>query len=241
MGLLSSFKRFSKKLWQGIKAVARIVVRIAWTLWTPFTNIWDLHFGFLNWPPKKLRIQILILSSAPGKPVVDPANPALQAMIAYATKVFKDRLNVKLHPYSDTFIQVIDEPAPHYALITHCVAGAGALTIDEAGDAGEYFAQHLAGWNAIPISITVPVTVFIVENIIDRAGCSLGPLTDYIVLRANGIKDASLMAHELGHACNLVWHSDSVSNLMWPGNTRGDLLNWFQRNLFRSSRHVRYI
>jgi hypothetical protein len=61
-------------------------------------------------------------------------------------------------------------------------------------------------------SITVPVTVFIVDTINDRSGCSLGPLTDYIVIQAKGVKDASIMADELGHACNLVWHSKSMSN-----------------------------
>jgi len=35
--------------------------------------------------------------------------------------------------------------------------------------------NNLAGWNAVPISLTFPITVFIVENIVGKYGCSLGP------------------------------------------------------------------
>lgn len=242
MGLFSSVKKLFKKLVQGIKLVARLVVRVIITVWTPFIKPWDFAFGFLGWPHKKLRIKVLVLSDASGNPVLNPvtAAAAFDAMIDDAKKVFKDRLGVTLVPYGKTFVEVITEPAPHYALDVHCAKDFGAFTIDEAGDAGEYLASHLAGWNAIPISLAFPVTVFVVESISDRNGCSLGPLTDYVTLDVNGVKESSTMAHELGHACNL-WHSGSQANLMWAGSNRGDQLHWWQKNLFRNSRHVTYV
>jgi hypothetical protein len=116
--------------------------------------------------------------------------------------------------------------------------GAGALG-EEFGEAGEFFAKHLAGWNAIPISLTFPVTVFVVRDVEGTKGCSLGPLTDYVTLDTAGVKIASTMAHEVGHACSL-WHSGSQSNLMFHDDNRGDGVKWFQKNLLRSSRHVTY-
>lgn len=135
-------------------------------------------------------------------------------------------------------IEFIKEPAPPAALDVGC--NLGALE-DEFGEAGEFFANHLAGWNVVPILLSFPITVFIVSNVDGKQGCSLGPLTDYITVDLDGANPANptLMAHEIGHACNL-WHSGSKSNLMYKEHDRGDGVKWFQKNLFRSSRHVTY-
>jgi len=133
-------------------------------------------------------------------------------------------------------VEIITEPAPEAALSVEC--GGGALK-NEFGEAREYFAKHLAGWNAVPVSLTFPITAFVVREIKGKIGCSLGPLSDYVTLALGGVKNTSTLAHEIGHACNL-WHSGDQSNLMWPDANRGDKVKWFQKNLLRSSRHVLY-
>ncbi len=241
MGFFSSlkngFKKLVKKVTRAVKAVVRIVSRVVVAIVGLVIGIFDLLLGFLAWPPKKIRVHIFILSTEEG-PLVDPA--ALTASVEFARKAFKSGFNVKLLAYSKNMIEIIKEPAPPEALSVGC--GGGALA-DEFTEAGEYFASHLAGWNGIPISLTFPVTVFIVSDVTggsDTAGCSLGPLTDYVTVDIKeGVPTPSVMAHEIGHACNL-WHSGTKSNLMYRDPDRGDSVKWFQKNLFRSSRHVTY-
>ncbi|MEO8285252.1 MAG: hypothetical protein ABI670_02310 [Chloroflexota bacterium] len=226
LGFWSSLKHI-------VKAVVRAVVRIVTTVIGLVVGIFDFLLGFLTWPPKKLRLQIFILSNEAG-PLMNPGD--LTASINYARTTFKDKFNVKLIAYSKNIVEIIKEPAPAAALDVSCDWGALA---DEFGDAGEFFGSHLAGWNAIPISLTFPITVFIVNDIKDKEGCSLGPLSDYITLDIDGVKSENTLAHEMGHACNL-WHSGTKSNLMWKDDDRGNGAKWFQKNLLRSSRHVLY-
>lgn len=109
------------------------------------------------------------------------------------------------------------------------------------GDAGDYFAKHLAGWNAVPVGLTFPVTEYVIRNVNGKKGYSPGgPLVDYVLLDIDGVRSsASTMAHEVAHACSL-WHSETKSNLMFRRDTRGDSAQGFQKNLLRSSRHVLY-
>jgi hypothetical protein len=233
MGLWSSIKKAAKKVWRAAKAVVRVVVRVVVAAVGLALGVVDLLLGFVAWPPKKLRLHIFILSDQTG-PMVNPGD--LTPAIDFARRVLKDRFNVKLRAYGETMVEVITEPAPAAALDVKC--GAGALG-EEFGEAGEFFAKHLAGWNAIPVSLTFPVTVIVVRDVKDKQGCSLGPLADYVTIDPSGVKSASTLAHEVAHACNL-WHSGSKSNLMWPDANRGDQVKWFQKNLLRSSRHVTY-
>jgi len=233
--LKNAVKRAVKWVARKVKAAVRVIVRAVVFVWGLAVGLVDLLIGFIGWPPKKLRLQIFILSDGNG-PVVNPGE--LTPSIAYAQRVLKDRFNVKLRSYSKNMVEVITKQAPDYALNVCCNFCAFKEEFDKAG---EYFAEHLAGWNAIPISLTFPITVFIVNDISNKLGCSLGPLTDYVTIDIQGIKDKdpSTMMHEMGHACNL-WHSGSASNLMWADVPRGDGVKWYQKNLVRSSRHVTY-
>lgn len=237
MGLWSSIKKkvkkAVKKVWRAVKAVVRVIVRVVVTIIGAVLGIFDLLLGFIAWPPKKLRLHIFILSDQNGA-VISPTD--LKPSIEHAKKVLKDKFNVKLKTYGETMIEIIEDPAPSAALNVKCDSGA---LKEEFGSAGEYFAKHLAGWNAIPISLTFPITAFVVKDIKGKEGCSLGPLSDYITLDPPGVKSQNTLVHEIGHSCSL-WHSGSKSNLMWPDDDRGDGVKWFQKNLLRSSRHVMY-
>jgi hypothetical protein len=237
MGFFSSLKnkikKALKKVVRFVKAVVRAIVRVIVTVVGLVLGIFDLLLGFIAFPPKKMRIHIFILSTEKG-PLVNAAD--LTPAIDFARKTFKDKFNVKLRTFGENMIELIKEPAPSAALTVHCDASAIG---EEFGEAGEFFAKHLAGWNAIPISLTFPITVFIVSDVVDKQGCSLGPLTDYITVDPDGVANPTLIAHEIGHACNL-WHSGTKSNLMFADFDRGDGVKWFQKNLLRSSRHVTY-
>lgn len=242
MGLWSKIKKAAKKVWRATKAVVRVVVRAVITIVNSLTlGLPDLLLGFIAWPPKKLRLHVFILSAdappgggddVPANTQVVPTQEVTDA-IERTKKIYKDKFNVKVKPYSKTFVEVLTDPAPPEVLDFECGAG------QEFGVAGEYFAKHLAGWNAIPISGTFPVTVFVVRSLKGPLGCSMSVIGDYVVIAHDGLADNVALAHEIGHTCSL-WHSYSSDNLMYRQSPAGEKVKWFQKNLLRSSRHVQY-
>ena len=219
-----------EKIWNGIKASIRITARIVVeSIHRLVINIFDTLFGFLNWPKKKLRIKIFILQDSQANPVISSSD--LDTAIEYAKKSFKKNFNISLLPNKskETFVEMLQKKPPPEVLYTK--GSIGALG-EEFKITGSFFASNLSG-------LFYPVTVFIVLDIDHASGCSLGPLTDYVTLDPGGAKNASTLAHELAHACGL-WHLQSKSNLLWRTFSRGDEVKWWQKNIFRSSRHVTY-
>jgi len=219
-----------EKIWNGIKATSRIAIRIIVEgVHRLVINLFDTLFGFLNWPEKKLRVKIIILQDPQATPVVSPAD--LNTAIEYAKRSFKKNFNTQLLPHasSQPFSDVLQKSAPHEVLYTKGSIGALA---EEFTLAGSFFAFNLIG-------LFYPVTAFVVLEIDHASGCSLGPLTDYVTLDPHGAKNASTLAHEIAHACGL-WHQHAKSNLLWRTYSRGDEVTWWQKNIFRGSRHVTY-
>lgn len=230
MGFWSSVKKGLKKAWRAVKATVRVVVRIVIEVVYRVINL------VLFWIPikKKIRIQVLILQDEMGKPLLSPGDPGLAVALDYAKRTFEDKFRVKLKNYSS--IQVLPKPAPTAALDVFCDSGAAK---NEWGEAGEYFADNLAGWNLIPISLGFPITIYIVRNISGKLGCSLGLLTDYVTVSIKGANSDSTLAHELGHACGLL-HRDSKSNLMFPNTGRGNGITGWQKFVVRGCRHCTF-
>lgn len=229
--------KFITVAWRVVKTLARHILKIGITLLHNIVpNAPDLLFGFLKWPQKHMRIHIYILSDPLTlKPVI--ASPALRASIDYAITTFKNNFNVKLHQYANHWEEVLADAAPLSARQPGC--GITAYS-QEFGEAGDYFNRHLAGWKAIAgVPFTYPITVYVVKDVQGTRGCSLGPVTDYIVVDPDGIQNVNTLAHELGHACNL-WHTGKKSNIMYHHYTRGNGSNWIQCNIFRSCRHINY-
>ena len=219
-----------RKTWNGIKASTRISGRIIVEIVHRIViNIFDTLFGFLNWPEKKLRVKIFILQDPQANAVVSPTD--LHTAIEYAMRSFKKNFNTRLLPHKNKqpFAEVLQKKPPHEVLFTK--GSIGALT-EEFKIAGSFFASNLSG-------LFYPITVFVVLDIDHASGCSLGPLTDYVTLDPEGAKNASTLAHEIAHACGL-WHVQSRSNLLWRTSGRGDEVKWWQKNIFRSSRHITY-
>jgi hypothetical protein len=248
MGLWSKIKKAAKKVWRAAKAVVRAAIRIAVVLITVPFKVFDLVFGWIGWPPKKMKLHIAVLSSANGPLISDLQE--LKPSIDLLKRVMKDRCNINVHPYSsgnkneiDKWAQIITKVAPTPALKVHCDLGAAW---DELGEAGQFFSKHTAGWVSgfIPISLAFPITVFIVEEVSAKIGCAVPVLTDYATVSASAIRnrDSSTLAHEVAHRCNL-WHYDKKNNLAYHSSDRVPpyWLTWWQRNLVRSSRHATYL
>jgi hypothetical protein len=239
----SKIKKLAKKVWRAAKAVVRVVVRVVITIVNNLTlGLPDLVLGFLSWPRKRLRLHVFILSDngvdPDGGEVRVPVVPVEEAQDAVdnAKRIYKKLFNVEVLPYSKTFIEVLSDEAPADLLDYQCSLG------PEFGVAGEYIAKHLAGWNGIPISLTFPVTVFVVRSLNGTAaGCSMAVLGDYVVIDHKGLTqfDEIPLPHEIGHTCSL-WHSGTATNLMHDGPPAAEHVKWFQKNLLRSSRHVQY-
>ena len=218
------------KIWNIIKAIARVTIRsFVEMIHRLVINIFDTLFGFLNWPEKKLRIKIFVLQDPRDKPVVSPAE--LDAAVEYAKRSFKKNFNTRLLPHNknQSFAEVLQKEPPNEVLYTK--GSIGALS-EEFKIAGSFFASNLSG-------AFYPITAFIVLDIDHASGCSLGPITDYVTLDPCGAKNNSTLAHEIAHACGL-WHQGAKSNLLWRTFSRGDEVKWWQKNIFRSSRHVTY-
>jgi hypothetical protein len=241
MGLWSRIKNAAKKVWRAVKAVVRVVVRVVIMIVNRLTfGLPDLLLGFLAWPPKRMRLHVFILSAeappfspTPGFGPVASSQDVLNA-VDRAKRIYKEKFNVNVRPYAETFVQVLTDTAPPEALDFECGIGS------EFGEAGEYFAKHLAGWNAIPISLTFPITVFVVRSFKGTdLGCSMSVIGDYVVIAQPGLMDNVALAHEIGHTCGL-WHSGTTDNLMFRSPPAGENVKWFQKNILRSSRHVQY-
>jgi hypothetical protein len=227
---LGSKGNTTAKAWNVIKAIIRVTVRTLFeTIHRLVINIVDTLFGFSNWPEKKLRVKIFIMQDPQADPVVSPTD--LDAAVEYAKRSFKKNFNIRLLPHKSMqpFAEVLQKKPPHEVLYTK--GGIGALS-EEFKTPGSFFASNLSG-------LFYPVTAFVVLDIDHASGCSLGPLTDYVTLDPVGARNASTLAHEIAHACGL-WHQQEKSNLMWRTFSREDEIKWWQKNIFRSSRHVTY-
>ena len=222
------------KLWSvgsnGIKGIARVAIRlIIEFIHRVIINLFDTLFGFLNWPEKKLRIKIFILINREENAQSSPDET--DKSIDFARRCFHENFNVKLLPHhpEEPFAELLQKIPPSEALHVKCNAGAIA---EEFKTAGSFFSSNLCG-------ALYPVTAFVVIDISGKDGCCIGPVTDYLTLDHNGIRIFTTLAHEIGHSCGL-WHIRKRSNLMWPHRDRGDDIKWWQKNLFRGSRHVTY-
>jgi len=186
-------------------------------------------------PYKSLRVRVVILRDESGQPLAEAeeVTPSLDE----AQRIFREQAHVRLVPLEQQVVTVTD-PAPTAALDVHCDDGAWQ---EDFGTAGEYFRKQGAPAQGRRRVYGAPVTVFIVRNISNKGGCSLGPLADYVTLEAGMLNRARhrLLAHEVAHACGL-WHSKVKANLMFPRGPGATLTRW-QAAILRGSRHVTYL
>jgi hypothetical protein len=183
--------------------------------------------------PKKLRVRVAILRDEQGKPVATPEQ--VEPSLAEARRVLREQLAIDLVPAAEPEVRTLDVPAPPEALDSPCAEGSYQADF---GPGGAFFRRHRE-----PGGVTgsgAPITVFVVRDVLGKAGCSLGPLVDYVTVDMTALtgKRLRVLVHELGHACGLP-HSSAAENLMLP-KSMGDRFQPWQVAVFRSSRHVTY-
>jgi hypothetical protein len=256
------FGSFVKKAWKKVKKVVKGVgkalkgaLRIGAGLFRSLLTF-DWLRVYLGWSSRRtLQLRVVILSNKDGPvldysvtPNPDPIEPgttspdkrALDRAIDEARRIFKAQANVIIKPdINSELVSTITSPAPDPALKPGCN---WAGFVDGLGIAGDYYQENL------PNPLATEVTVFVVEDVQGKSGCSFGAFDDYVVIDPTGVYDKSnltsgqsdnpwTLAHELGHACNL-FHAGSGSSLMKksPEGRRDHLHHW-QRVILRGS-HV---
>lgn len=204
--------------------------------------------------PKKMRVRVTILRNVDGKalfgdeelPQADRERELrlVQDAIDLLKEVFKDEANINVFAAGDEWINIASGPAPADALTAPC--GFDLFTDGFSSSAGYYRWVAYKDAKGLLTGYGQSITAIVVKDITDKLGCSLGPLTSYLLIGKDGfgvsqvVPRASTLAHETGHQ-NGLWHRPSGSNLMHKERTRGTNLSKWQRAWIRSSRYVTFL
>jgi hypothetical protein len=188
-----------------------------------------------------LPVRLLILSDETGKPLLNAA--AVTPALHLADRIFTDAAGVRVRLDGVT---TVTEPAPTEMLDPRANR---LLLLDHALGRTEFLMRHLPPRPALSV-VGDPITVVVVRSISGRVtGCSLGMTADWVIVQAGLFdagnprsNDATVLAHELGHAVNLP-HLRDRANLMNPDSTppgrlRGTALRGWQAAVVAANRHV---
>lgn len=138
---LVSYKKSSKKVWRIIKTVIRLVIKavagLVMRIIHVIGSLADLVYSF----EKMMMVQVLILRDSNSQGVIMETD--IGTTIVTAKQIFKDRFNVAIKSYGKLMVQTLPKPAPSVAFDVERDEEAFS---NEFGEAGEYFADNLAGW-----------------------------------------------------------------------------------------------
>ncbi len=240
------------------------------TIFYAAASAFDAGATLLGIMPEK-RLRLLVINQQDENGAVIASESDMLASIDLAIQVYRDQANVRVlpitlfnyrtpysgaeHATADAYINTVTTPADPSTLDVDC--GPDDFVAD-LGPAGASFQdimllqgfwtsfRRLAGYGA-------PICAFAVRKFSGSSdGCSLGPLTDYVMvnfLGADGSKPGTadtppifradtILPHEMGHCCGLL-HVDPP-NLMSSSDPRSITLDAWQVAVLRSSRHVTY-
>lgn len=135
------YKKSSKKVWRIIKTVIRLVIKavagLVMRIIHVIGSLADLVYSF----EKMMMVQVLILRDSNSQGVIMETD--IGTTIVTAKQIFKDRFNVAIKSYGKLMVQTLPKPAPSVAFDVERDEEAFS---NEFGEAGEYFADNLAGW-----------------------------------------------------------------------------------------------
>jgi len=238
------FKKLKKKVKKKLKKAVKAVVRVVKAISHRVAGALDFVASLVGIRPTKyLRLKIFILTDPKNRPVQTVSE--VQRWADETRKILKDKMNVELHtPHLvvDDMVNVIEEPAPIYALGSNCGAG------DAFGDAADYYEEHSTYTVSSATSIIAdllgygePIFAFVITSIDngEKSGCAIPVLNNYCTI--DNHPKTTTLAHEIGHLCWLN-HSDGENNLMNPDrdDMDSDISSW-QISIFRNSRYVTYL
>lgn len=224
--------------------------------------------------PKRLQVQIVILRDEEGTALLlDEDSPAKvladeQSWIDDAVAVIREccwnEIKIYVHTASGEF--TADASEYHVTIPFPCptspldVDFGPKLFVDDYTESGEFFRRHSAR-HPPAFGYGSPVTVFVVRDVAEKIGASLGILTDWVVVEAGrgfarysgalqGVeRRPTTPMHEIGHAGGVIKHDSVVdaapqeskrSHLIESGVPRGTVVSRWQRAVVRGSRHVTF-
>lgn len=190
-------------------------------------------------PSKNMRLCVIITRND-GAPVCTPAD--ITPIVDRAAQIMKDRANIVVWPYIHD-----GENGPNIDADVRCDGRAWLQDLGAKGMAFELSETRycVGGALASIFGISSPLYVFVVKGIINKNGCSMGPLTNYVAIEGPATaacEGSTYLAHEMGHAMGLWKHASGTANLMYrrctvPGR---DQLSGFQKSVIRGSKYVQY-
>ncbi|MGH3023502.1 MAG: hypothetical protein ACRDNI_07600 [Gaiellaceae bacterium] len=182
---------------------------------------------------KRMPARVLILRDERGVPVAEPAD--VEPSLEEARRVLREQAGIELVSALEPLVATLEDSAPPEALDSPCAEGSWRADF---GPGGAFFRRFAA--RGPRTGSGAPITVFVVRDVLGKAGCSLGPLVDYVTVDMGALRGRTkrVLLHELGHACGLP-HSRLADNLMLP-ERMGERLESWQVAVLRSSRHVAF-
>jgi len=240
-------KNSAAKAWDAVKGAASVIGRFVVLVVFRLLKGLELLGSFilrLRWR-KYMEVSVIVLVDAKGTPIADAA--AVQAVVDRAVTTFRRQMNIRLRPphNEDEIVRVwdiaLDGPVPSYVLYPKCDGGAFRHIFTRMG---VWYAAH---------SAIEGVTIYVVADVQEKNGCHLGPWADWGYIDPNAIYDDVVnkvlatdgrqltLAHEFGHACQLLDRGRGSNTLMRGHHAgRPPRLTRWQRAWARSSWHVHY-
>lgn len=180
-------------------------------------------------PKKKLRLKFIILMDGATQ-LIPQAN--LDETFKLTKRILNEQADIEL---IQTGI-LIAGGAPEGALN---VTSPAASFFELWGEVGTYF-NALAGIGFF----TRRLSVIIVRTMEDDNGRSFGSAANFVLVEKQYFEDpknqATIVAHEIGHACGLILHRKQKENLMHKPDDRGEKLSRWQSSVMRGSKFVWY-
>lgn len=254
------------------------LLEIAKSIVNTIASVPDMVLTLLGiMPEKKLRLGVIVLKDRRGTPMA--GDELLVRAIQCAINIYKEECNIRIIPirYAQYQMAFDDPEEADASYIFHDDGVSGSEIFDvccEGCAFGKDISSVGAQYEAIMdihtfwgnarrlIGYGAPIVAFTVRSFkngaVLPAGCSLGPLVNYVTVKfddsqqgtlSSGLTPAirlgriSSLAHEIAHACNVIWHEGGSDNLLsrLRNGDRFCRLNRFQKMLIRASRHVTYV
>jgi hypothetical protein len=199
--------------------------------------------------PKHVRLCV-VMFTVDGVPLATEQEFA--KLLARTKQIFKEQANIEIDASFTICSSILAVDVEHTrAMDPPC--GFQGFTEDAGGALGMQY-QIAASfackrWAAASIAgLGSPIYAFGVRDVgNDKIGCSLGPLSNYLVFEAKS-ECMTNLAHEMGHTLGLwvpPWtggHLDDPDNLMYPDcvTPRRDQLRGWQKAIVRGSKYATY-
>jgi len=196
---------------------------------------WVLCLAGVSLGRKNYRICPMVIADDKGEPVVK-------------TEIIQSQIRAAIETFNQCNVNVVASPIV-------VVTGKSYLATGPSCDAEGFFSTHkmeyenLSCCNGLlesvkclrfPSGLIWPreiLKAIWVKNVPGKAGCYLFP-NSYIQIDEDA--NLNILAHEMGHACDLLHREDDESNLMHPQAINTDLTD-FQCCTIRTSKFVTFL